>query len=65
MERWLSWLKALVLKTRKGETSSRVRIPLSPPIQKSTPVGAFFVAEREEIVWETISWDSKLLPDIL
>ncbi len=25
------WLKAAVLKTVRGESSSRVRIPLSPP----------------------------------
>ena len=30
MERWLSWFKALVLKTRVGVTLPRVRIPLSP-----------------------------------
>ena len=36
------WLKAAVLKTVKGESSSRVRIPLSPLRQK-TPERVFFV----------------------
>jgi hypothetical protein len=35
-ERWLSWLKAAVLKTVKGVSSSRVRIPLSPHHRAST-----------------------------
>jgi hypothetical protein len=30
------WLKAAVLKTVKGESSSRVRIPLPPPSRAST-----------------------------
>ncbi len=29
------WLKAAVLKTVRGESSSRVRIPLSPPLTSS------------------------------
>lgn len=37
------WLKATVLKTVKGESSSRVRIPLPPRVQESAPFGAFFV----------------------
>lgn len=36
------WLKAAVLKTVKGESSSRVRIPLSPHNTK-TAFGGFFV----------------------
>ena len=34
---------ATVLKTVRGETSSRVRIPLSPRVQNRAPFGAFFV----------------------
>ena len=30
------WLKAAVLKTVRGESLSRVRIPLSPPLTAST-----------------------------
>lgn len=37
------WLKAAVLKTVRGESSSRVRIPLSPRVQNRAPFGAFFV----------------------
>ena len=33
MERWLSWLKALAWKAGKRESVSRVRIPLSPPLE--------------------------------
>lgn len=43
------WLKAAVLKTVRGESSSRVRIPLSPQHYKKHLIGAFCnVAERSE-----------------
>lgn len=41
------WLKAAVLKTVKGESSSRVRIPLPPRVPKTTRKGCFRLYERE------------------
>lgn len=41
------WLKAAVLKTVKGESSSRVRIPLPPRAPKTTRKGCFRLCERE------------------
>ena len=41
------WLKAAVLKTAKGESSSRVRIPLSPPVENTTLLGGYFLGRRE------------------
>ena len=40
------WLKAAVLKTVRGESSSRVRIPLSPQTN--------VVRQEEQTVWETV-----------
>jgi hypothetical protein len=37
------WLKAAVLKTVKGESSSRVRIPLSPPVKNTPLKGVIFL----------------------
>ena len=42
------WLKAAVLKTVKGESSSRVRIPLSPPVKNNTLLGCYFFG-RERV----------------
>lgn len=41
------WLKAAVLKTVKGESSSRVRIPLPPHTSNGALRGVFLCAEGE------------------
>ncbi len=38
---------ATVLKTVRGETSSRVRIPLSPLVENTTLKGGYFLERRE------------------
>lgn len=41
------WLKATVLKTVKGESSSRVRIPLPPQVENAPIWVLFSCAEGE------------------
>ena len=43
------WLKAAVLKTVKGESSSRVRIPLSPLVENTTLAGGVFKTSEERV----------------
>ncbi len=42
------WSKAAVLKTVRGLRPSRVRIPLSPRVQKCAPWAHILFAEREQ-----------------
>jgi hypothetical protein len=45
------WLKAAVLKTVRGESSSRVRIPLPPPSRASTrPVAKTSIGLDKKLV---------------
>lgn len=49
-------LNGTVLKTVRGETSSGVRISLSPPAPKTTRLGLFlFVRSREREIRKTLA----------
>ena len=65
METWLSGRKRFTANEVRVYSPSRVRIPPSPRVQKSTRKGAFSVrGDGKKQSGGLFLWDSKRLPDI-